>query len=402
MYRQIAPKRNRRQRRTDPGYISQNKIKLIRGGRTYFEQLLHMINEAERIIQLQVYIFDDDETGKEITIALKEAAKRNVAVYLMADGYASQKLSKKFIRELEEAGVHFRFFEPLFRSRHSYFGRRLHHKVIVTDNQFGMVGGINISNHYNDMPNQPGWLDFAVFVEGAIVKELCSICQKTWKGYLPDKAINLCREHPHPMHIPPEEDCYLRVRRNDWIMKRNQVSRSYLEMFRKANQEIVMMSGYFLPGPLIRKSMKQATRRGVKIKLILAGISDVMVAKNAERFMYNWLFRHNIEVYEYKPCVLHGKVAVYDRGWATVGSYNVNIISAYASIELNIDINNSGFASGLQNTLEQIILRDCERITKEDFIHRRGILHRAWDRICYGFIRFLFYLFTFNFKQRDN
>jgi cardiolipin synthase len=148
--------------------------------------------------------------------------------------------------------------------------------------------------------------------------------------------------------------------------------------------------------------MKRAARRGVKIKLILAGISDVMVAKNAERFMYNWLFKNQIEVYEYKPCVLHGKLAVYDRTWATVGSYNLNIISAYASIELNIDINNAGFASSLQDNLEQIIRRDCEKITRENFIHRRRIFLRAWDRICYGFIRFLFYLFTFNFKQKDN
>ena len=76
-------------------------------------------------------------------------------------------------------------------------------------------------------------------------------------------------------------------------------------------------------------------------------MSDVMVAKNAERYMYNWLFRNDIEIYEYKPCVLHGKVAVYDRAWATIGSYNVNIISAYASLELNIDINNSKFAGNV-------------------------------------------------------
>jgi cardiolipin synthase len=173
-------------------------------------------------------------------------------------------------------------------------------------------------------------------------------------------------------------------------------------MFRKAEREIIMMSGYFLPGPIMRRNMKLATRRGVKIKLILAGLSDVSVAKNAERFMYNWLFKNNISIYEYRPCVLHGKVAVYDRSWATVGSYNVNIISAYASIELNIDINNSNFAAGLQDLLEQIIRDDCELITKEDFIQRRGTLYRIWDRICYGFIRFLFYIFTFNFKQRDN
>src|SRR4029077_14448258 len=115
-------------------------------------------------IQLQVYIYDNDETGKKITEALKTAAKRNVQVFLLVDGFASQHLSRGFIRELKDAGIHFRFFEPLFRSRHSYFGRRLHHKVVVVDNREAMVGGINISNHYNDMPGQAGWLDFALYM----------------------------------------------------------------------------------------------------------------------------------------------------------------------------------------------------------------------------------------------
>jgi cardiolipin synthase len=382
-------------------YTSLNKIKLVRGGRPYFDQLLEMINQAKEIIQLQVYIYDDDETGREVTRALEAAAKRNVQVYLMADGYASQDLTKKFIRDIEEAGVHFRFFEPLFRNRNSYFGRRLHHKVIVTDNRFALVGGINISNHYNDMPGQPGWLDFALHMEGEIVKELCRLCQKIWVGYLPVKKVSFCRENHAPFNIKPGEESKLRIRRNDWVMKRNQVSRSYLEMFRKANNQIIMMSGYFLPGPIIRKNMKKAAARGVKVKLILAGISDVMVAKNAERYMYAWLLKNKIEVYEYKPCVLHGKVAVYDSQWATIGSYNVNIISAYASIELNIDVSNPGFAAMLNDTLEKIIQEDSVQITKEDFHLHNGILNRIWEQISYWFIRLLFFLFTFNFKQRD-
>jgi len=395
-------KQTARHRKAGQGYISKNKIRLVHGGRPYFDQMLQMISEAKEIIQLQVYIYDDDETGKKITHALIDAAKRNVSVYLMADGYASQKLSKKFIRDIEDAGVHFRFFEPLFKSRHSYIGRRLHHKVIVTDNRFALVGGINISNHYNDLPDHKGWLDFALHIEGEIAHILCRLCQKVWIGYLPSKPINLCGEKKIDFDIEPSEDCLLRVRRNDWIMKRNQVSRSYVEMFRNANDQIIMMSGYFLPGPIIRKHMKRAAERGVKIKLILAGISDVPVAKNAERYMYNWLIRNKIEVYEYKPRVLHGKVAVSDSLWATIGSYNVNIISAYASIELNIDVNNAGFATSLQHTLENIIRRDCLLITQEDFNQRNGILDRLWEQICYWFIRLLFYLFTFNFKQMDN
>jgi cardiolipin synthase len=161
------------------------------------------------------------------------------------------------------------------------------------------------------------------------------------------------------------------------------------------------MSGYFIPGPVIRKYMKKAVQRGVKIKLILAGISDVKVAKNAERYMYSWLFKNHIELYEYKPCILHGKVAVFDNKWATIGSYNVNIISAYASVELNIDVNDTGFATLLNGTLEEIIEKDCVLITKENFDGQTHILNRIAEGISYWFVRLLFYLFTINFKQRD-
>ncbi len=392
--------RFRRRVRTG-GYSIRNRIKLVHGGKPYFDQLITMIGEAKEIIQLQVYIYDSDETGKRVSEALIEAVKRNVQVYLMADGYASQKISKTMIRQLEDAGVHFRFFEPLFRSRHSYFGRRMHHKVIVTDNRYAMVGGINISNHYNDLPGQPGWLDFALHMEGDIVKSLCRLCQKTWNGYLPAKSVSLCSDRSMHNELPPEETCELRMRRNDWVNKKNQVSRSYVEMFNTATDHIIMMSGYFLPGPIMRRNMKRAAARGIKIKLILAGISDVAVAKYAERYMYNWVFRNHIELYEYKPCVLHGKVATYDRQWATIGSYNVNIISAYASLELNIDIRDADFAGMLDDTMENIIARDCKQITKENFTKNNSLLNKFWEWVCYWFVRILFYLFTINFKQRS-
>ena len=389
-----------RRRRKASGYSIQNKIKLVRGGKPYFDQIIEMINQAQEIIQFQVYIFDYDETGKAVTEALMAAAKRQVQVYLMADGYASQKLPRSFIHEAEQSGIHFRFFEPLFKSRNSYFGRRMHHKVIVVDNRFALVGGVNISNHYNDLPDQPGWLDFALFMEGEVVHELCHVCEEIWNGYLPVKPVHLCNKGVS-FNIPSGEYSEVRVRRNDWITKKNQVSRSYIEMFKKAEDHIIMMSGYFLPGPVIRRNMKRAAARGVKIKLILAGMSDVMVAKYAERYMYNWIFRNDIELFEYKPCILHGKVATYDKKWATIGSYNVNIISAYASLELNMDVNNPEFAGMLDNTMEKIIHNDCVQITKENFNSHNGIFNKIWELICYWFVRLLFYLFTINFKQRS-
>src|SRR5262249_11928229 len=144
-------------------------------------------------IHLQVYILDDDETGQLVTNALIAAARRGVKVYVMVDGYASQGLPHEFVQTIKDSGIHFRFFSPLLKSKYFYFGRRMHHKIVVVDNECALTGGLNISNRYNDMPDQTAWLDFALYVEGTIAKDLCVLCWKSWKSF------------PTHMHKPPCE-----------------------------------------------------------------------------------------------------------------------------------------------------------------------------------------------------
>jgi len=166
-------------------FTSNNHVTLVQGGKAYFDLLEKIIEESKESIHFQVYIFENDETGQRIAQALISAAKRKVKVYLLVDGYASQSITDKLIKQLTVGGIHFRFFEPLFKGSNFYFGRRLHHKVVVVDSCVALVGGVNISNHYNDLPGKPAWLDFAIVVRGEIVKEICTICWKTWKGNQP-------------------------------------------------------------------------------------------------------------------------------------------------------------------------------------------------------------------------
>jgi cardiolipin synthase len=128
-------------------YTSNNQVTLLQGGSDYFDLLEKIIAESKDSIHLQVYIFEDDQTGHRIVQALLSAAQRKVKVYLMVDGYASRSISDALIKQLTAGGIHFRFFEPLFKGSNFYFGRRLHHKVVVVDTTIAMVGGINISNH---------------------------------------------------------------------------------------------------------------------------------------------------------------------------------------------------------------------------------------------------------------
>ena len=388
----------RAKRKTTFGYTTDNRVKLVRGGAAYFDELLHMINTARESIHLQTYIYDGDETGRKIGEALVSAAQKNVKVYLMVDGYASRAMPSAFIKMLCDGGVNFRFFEPVFKSRHFYFGRRLHHKVIVADARAAMVGGVNISNHYNDMPGQPGWLDFALFAEGEVAKELCLLCCKTWKGFQTGPNVTSC-SNPG-MNIPEQEKVQMRMRRNDWVNSKNQISKTYIEMLTRAQSHIIILCSYFLPGSIIRKTLKRAAKRGVKVNVIVAGKSDLVIAKSAERWMYDWLLRNNIGICEYQSNILHGKIAVCDSEWLTIGSYNINDISAYASVELNLDVRNPEFAKNVESTLKKIMQDDCLPISIETHAKSKNAFIQFFRWCSYHFFRAAFFLFTFYFKQR--
>jgi len=131
----------------------------------------------------------------------------------------------------------------------------------------------------------------------------------------------------------------------------------------------------------------------------MAGRSDVAIAKQAERFIYDDLLKNEIEIYEYQKTVLHGKLTVCDNKWLTIGSYNVNNISAYASIELNLDVYDPKVAEEAGEMLRTIAKEDCIRITKELFEKKNNIFQRLIQWTSYEVIRSLFYLFTFYFKQ---
>jgi cardiolipin synthase len=116
--------------------------------------------------------------------------------------------------------------------------------------------------------------------------------------------------------------------------------------------------------------------------------------------MYNWLLKNKIEIYEYKKTVLHGKLSTYDDKFVTVGSYNINNVSAYASIELNLDVMDTAFAKKTVTNLQKIICNECIEITQAAYKGNQTACMRAWQRMCFDTYRVILYLFTFYFKRR--
>lgn len=376
-------------------YSFKNKVTLVKGGLEYFTLLYQMISTARNFIQLQVYIFENDDTGRKVVEKLLEASHKGIKVQILLDGYASSSLSAELISKMREAGIRLRFFQPLFKSKGFYFGRRLHHKILVCDGISALVGGINISDRYNDLPGAPGWLDWAIRIEGEAALELNKICNQLFAKK--ESEFLLPSENEMDTIIADTKDCPVRIRRNDWVRNLNQISATYMEMLRHAKHEVIILSSYFIPGLFFRREMIRAVGRGVKIKLILAGRSDVGIAKNAERFLYRWALRNGIEIHEYKHNVLHGKMAVCDNERTTLGSYNINDISAKASIELNIDVEQPEFSKKVSNMLNKIITNECENIHAEDYA--KSIFQKFQQWLSYEIYNMIFSLFTFYFKK---
>lgn len=383
-----------------PKKYSRNTVQLIHSGTEFFDTLCRMIDSAKQSVHLHTYIFNNDDTGTLVANCLSSAAKRNVEVFLLVDGYASQHLSIDFILSMQEAGVRFRFFEPLFQSRYLYFGRRLHHKVAVIDAACALVGGLNIADRYNTLPEQPAWFDLALYIEGPAAIELHHICQQLWLK----KRRSTKREsilYPVLNGSNTYEGVAARVRRNDWVKRQQEVTASYMELFRSASHTITIVCSYFLPDLIFRKQLKKAANRGVKIRVMLASTSDVPVSKYAERYLYRWMLRHNIEIYEYQPTVLHAKMALADDEMLTIGSYNVNNISRHASIELNIDVKDREFVSKVLKEIDHIIQHDCRPINTITYTTRLFSFKQFLQWTAFQWVRIMMTVSTFYFRQKE-
>ena len=367
-------------------YLEAEDIELVLSGKNYFEVLEQMIDESKESLHLQTYIFDTDETGLKVIDSLQKAARRGVSVFVLCDAYGSFSFSSTVKRELIQSGVHFRFYSPLFSSESIFFGRRLHHKIVVADKRTALIGGINIANKYYQLKDDDeAWLDYAVLVKGEVCEYHSLLCEAVYKRKR--KHSLFAWENKIKIESINKERKLIRFRRNDFIRRRNEVHRGYIESISNAKTSIVIVASYFLPGNHFRKLLRLAAERGVEIKIILAGKSDVNSVKLAQNYLYEFYLNHGIQLFEWQNSVLHGKVMMVDNSWVTIGSYNLNFLSHYISIELNAEIIDQKFTQEFSNHLETILQKNCIPIDLDKFFKKINYFNRLKMKLAYIFHR---------------
>lgn len=370
-----------------------NHIVLLRNGEAYFPALELALDQATHDIHLESYIFENDHTGRRIAEALRRAALRGVKTHMLIDGFGSNSLPKTMIDYLEEAGVMVLKFRPkispwTFRRRRL---RRLHRKIVVVDRKLAFVGGINIIDDL-DFPDQDfPRFDYAVSVEGPLVKEIHNSCRRLWLRVIRSSRLYLTWDRNKQKLAPPPQpaghmQAAFLVRDN--FRHRRDIENTYLKAIAQAKNEIILANAYFLPGLNFRHALLDASKRGVRVVLLLQGKIEYRLAHYASRALFGNFLESGIEIYEYHKSILHAKVAVIDNHWATVGSSNIDPFSLLLSLEANIVIDDQKFADTLKNSLEEAITKGAKRVFDNSW-SSQNIMLRLVSWFSYGLVRFM-------------
>ncbi len=367
-----------------------NFITLLRSGGEYFPALEAAIRQAKHEIYLETYIFQLDEIGLRVGEALMDAANRGVAVYLMLDGFGCQDLPKSYLKKLSVFGVQV----IVYRQKTSPWTleknrlRRLHRKMVVVDRKTAFAGGINIIDDYDVPKDATPRLDYAVKVEGAIVKDIYQATHKLWRrlAWLHMRAKPKFIANRYFEQFPVKQTgmkAALVLRDN--ILHRRDIEEAYLSAIADAKGEIIIANAYFLPGWRFRKALLEAAERGVKVKLLLQGRLEYFYMFASHAF-YNQFLQQGIEIYEYRKSFMHSKVAVIDGQWATVGSSNIDPFSLLLAREANVIVLDKKFAQELRTDILKTIKDGAIQIISEKW-QRRHLLGRFASWLAYGGLR---------------
>ncbi|MDZ4202758.1 MAG: cardiolipin synthase ClsB [Gallionella sp.] len=368
--------------------VGGNQLMLLQNGSEFFPQLCAAIDAARHFVYLETYIFAADATGHLVAAALRRAATRGVAVHLLLDGFGTAELPPQWVDDMRVSGVEVLWFRRSISpwSLHRNRLRRMHRKLAAMDGEVAFVGGINI---IDDMPAGAEFamprLDYAVRVQGALAGEMLAAMRHLW-GVVSWASL---RRSGYKLGWrfsggKPAAFTTATLLLRDNLRHRRDIERAYLKAIAGAQHEILIANAYFLPGRTLRRALRLAAQRGVRVQLLLQGRVEYRLQHYATHALYERLLASGIEIYEYQASFLHAKVAVVDGRWATVGSSNIDPFSLLLAREANLLVRDEGFAAELRASLHAAIAGHAQRVEAMG----SGVLKRLLARFSYGLVRF--------------
>ncbi|MBC3269708.1 MULTISPECIES: cardiolipin synthase ClsB [Pseudomonas] len=379
----------------EPGHVDveyqwqgNNRVQLLENGEEYFPRVFAAMRAAKSEILLETFIVFEDKVGAELQQILIEAAQRGVRTTVSLDGFGCGELSPGYLTALSDAGVHLQIFDPAPKHlgiRTNWF-RRLHRKIVVVDGLIAFIGGINFSGDHLADFGPEAKQDYSVEIQGPVVADIhhFALLQSGrpgrarfwWQRRRQRRAEMAFNEH----------DGQVRLVFRDNDQHNTDIEDVYLQVLRQAKRRVIIANAYFFPGYRLLREIRNAARRGVEVRLILQGQPDMLVAKLAARMTYDYLLKAGVQIHEYCERPLHGKVALVDDDWSTVGSSNLDPLSLSLNLEANVLIRDRAFNQHLFERLEDLSRNHCKAMDPKR-LPRGRIWHMTVGFLVFHFLR---------------
>ncbi|OYT92381.1 MAG: cardiolipin synthase [Burkholderiales bacterium PBB3] len=364
---------------TSEPLIAGNKLTLLYDGPQTMAAMMESMRGARDHINLETYIFDDDAVGEQIAQVLMDKSREGVKVHVMYDSIGTINTPATFFEKLQAAGItllEFNPVNPIKRLGLWELNSRDHRKILVVDGAVAYTGGINISSTYANSSlfrsksrrdGKLGWRDTHVKVEGPAVAALQIEFLRNWAG---QQAPDLADANFFPP-LQPQGDTLVRVLASAPDGEQ-EIYKSYLLAIRAAQKSIHITCAYFVPDPQILQALMDAARRGVDVKLVLAGVQESGLAYFAGHSFYEEMLASGIQLFQLQLSVLHAKTAVVDGLWSTVGSANIDRRSFLHNYELNVMVYDKAMGTAMEDAFTED-LRLSKKVTAADWAERPAL-----------------------------
>jgi Phosphatidylserine/phosphatidylglycerophosphate/cardiolipin synthases and related enzymes len=387
---------------------SDNTAVLMQNGDEAYPAMLELIRTAKHRISFETYIIEDDETTNTFFAALEDAAARGVEVRTLVDAAGFKRGTIAQLNELSNRGIQARIFNPLLFSWTIFrFNNRDHRKILVVDGAHAVLGGINVSDEQTG-DGTTGWRDTSILVSGPAALNAESVFAETWeqggRGFvgknLPIASLNPIKhvlEAPlmdfkqhflnQPLFVPtpcgdpapiPEavaksDRLHPDVTARIVASAPDKASSSTYDLsllgIHGARERIDVACAYFVPHRALKLALVEAAARGVRIRLLLPGVTDIAGVREIGMKSYGGLLEAGVEIYEWPHEILHAKTMAVDGKWLVVGSANMDGRSYFLNYEANVVVSDSRLADDAHNQFE-IDLDHAARLTLEEWKNR--------------------------------
>jgi cardiolipin synthase len=354
-----------------PPPTSGNRVTFVSGGDEAYEAVISLVSSAKDHVHAQFFILDVDVVGKRFIQALAAKAREGVRVRLLLDAVGSWRALRGIVRPLREAGGEVAAFLPAFPLHRRWSAHlRNHRKLLIADGRKAFTGGMNIGKRYmGPRTTKAQWRDRAVVIEGPALPDLQALFLDDW-AFATEEASPAGDLFPTPRRFPDGDPppCILQVAAAGPDRQSRPIYEGVFAAFAAARRRIWIETPYFVPDDGIGAAMRNAALRGVDVRLIVPGTSDLRIVTLAGRSYFDEMMASGVNVYLYRPTNLHAKVLVVDDAVGVIGSPNVDMRSFFLNFELGLFLYDrpqvEALAEGFREDLSRSEAVDPERFSR--------------------------------------